>query len=172
MSPDAAHQPSAEAAVLTLRRLNSAFAASNRAVGARLGIKDSDLAVLDALDQDGPQTPTELARRTRTHIATMTGILTRLERDGWIERRRTETDRRSIQIHARGVHRLTKIYARANQNLTQLLESWTPSQVSMLIHFLTDASDIANTFADQLSQEAASSDRHASESAGDLPSNS
>ena len=59
---------------------------------------------------------------------------------------------------AEGVHRLTEIYARANQNLTQLLESWTPSQVSTLIHFLTDASDIANTFADQLGQESASSD--------------
>ena len=73
--------------ILALRRLNSAFAASNRVVGEALGLKDSDFAVLDALNQEGPRTPTELARRTRTHVATMTGILARLERDGWIERR-------------------------------------------------------------------------------------
>ena len=72
--------------VLALRRLGSALAATNRAVGGALGIKDTDLAVLDVLHQEGPLTPTQLARRTRTHPATMTGVLGRLERGGWIER--------------------------------------------------------------------------------------
>lgn len=150
MDTHTADQLTAEMAIMALRRLNSAFAASNRAVGVQLGIKDSDLAVLDCLNQEGPQTPTELARRTRTHIATMTGILTRLERDGWIERRRTGTDRRSMQIHATGVHRLTDVYARANENLTHLLEPWTPTQMEALIHFLIDASDIATEFTGHL----------------------
>ncbi len=160
MDMRAADQLTAETAIMALRRLNSAFAASNRAVGARLGIKDSDLAVLDCLNREGPQTPTELAHRTRTHIATMTGILTRLERDGWIERLRTGADRRSMQIHATGVHRLTDVYARANENLTHLLEPWALSQMEMLIHFLTDASDIVTEFADQLSQKPAPSESH------------
>lgn len=133
---------------LALRRLNSAFAASNRAMGARLGIRDGDLAVLDCLNQRGPQTPTELAHRTHTHVATMTGILTRLERDGWIERRRTEADRRSIQIHATGVERLTDAYGPANENLPKLLEPWTPDQVTMLVQFLTEASTIAEELAE------------------------
>lgn len=95
--------------ILALRRLNSAFAASNRVVGEALGLKDSDFAVLDALNQEGPRTPTELARRTRTHVATMTGILARLEGDGWIERRPDPADRRSVRIHAVGVDRLIEI---------------------------------------------------------------
>ena len=67
--------PVVEQAVLALRRLSSALAVSNRVVGARLHIRSSDLVVLDTLHQDGPQTPTELAYRTRTHLATMTGVL-------------------------------------------------------------------------------------------------
>mgnify|MGYP002746767868 CR=1 FL=1 len=89
--------------VLALRQLGSALAATNRAVGGALGIKDTDLAVLDVLHQEGPLTPTQLARRTRTHPATMTGVLGRLERGGWIERRPDAADRRSVRIRAAGV---------------------------------------------------------------------
>ena len=99
--------------VLALRRLGSALAATNRAVGGALGIKDTDLAVLDVLHQEGPLTPTQLARRTRTHPATMTGVLGRLERGGWIERRPDAADRRSVRIRAAGVSRLAEVYARS-----------------------------------------------------------
>ena len=50
--------------------MNSELAASNRAVAARTGLNDSDLAVLDVLHRDGPQTPTTLARRTRMGTTT------------------------------------------------------------------------------------------------------
>ena len=45
--------------------MNSELAASNRTVAAQTGLNDSDLAVLDILHREGPQTPTALARRTR-----------------------------------------------------------------------------------------------------------
>ncbi|NYI41709.1 MarR family winged helix-turn-helix transcriptional regulator [Demequina lutea] len=138
-------RPAVEQAILALRRLNSALMVSNRVVGARLHINNADLAVLDTLHQDGPQTPTELAHRTRTHLATMTGILTRLERDGWIERRLNEVDRRSASIHATGVDRLTDAYVRANERLARLLASWTLDEVALLTRFLSDASEIVTT---------------------------
>ncbi|MCI1747624.1 MAG: MarR family transcriptional regulator [Acidipropionibacterium sp.] len=154
MNADPADPPTTTRVILALRRLNSAFAASNRAVGASLGIKESDLAVLDCLNQDGPQTPTELARRTHVHVATMTGILTRLERDGWIERRRAETDRRSVQIHATGVERLTDAFAQVNSQLPRLLEGWAPEQIEMLIGFLTEAGEEATAFAERIGRGA------------------
>ncbi|MFT3861134.1 MarR family winged helix-turn-helix transcriptional regulator [Micropruina sp.] len=135
---------------MALRRLNSALTISNRVVSAQLGLKDSDLAVLDCLDQEGPQTPTALARRTHTHVATMTGILTRLERDGWIERRPVGTDRRSVEIHATGVQRLTETYAQTNEQLTALLASWSPEQMEALLIFLTRASEIGSEFSARL----------------------
>jgi DNA-binding MarR family transcriptional regulator len=150
MNEDSGDQPTAATAIRALRRLNSALTTSNRVVSASLGLRDSDLAVLDCLDQEGPHTPTELARQTRTHVATMTGILTRLERDGWIERRRVGTDRRSVEIHATGVQRLTEVYARTNQQLSALLTSWTPEQMEALTRFLTQASEIATEFTGRL----------------------
>ena len=47
---------------------------------------------------DGALSPTALARRAGIHPATMTGILDRLERGGWIVRDRGQADRRSVTI--------------------------------------------------------------------------
>lgn len=140
-----------EQVILALRRLNSSSAATNRVVGSVSGIKGSDLAVLDTLHQQGPQTPTELARRTTTHLATMTGILTRLERDGWIERRRDATDRRSVRIHSTGVDRLTEVYARSNASLAALIDSHPADQAEVINRFLIDAGEGAATLAEELS---------------------
>lgn len=136
--------------VLALRRLGSALAATNRAVGGALGIKDTDLAVLDVLHQEGPLTPTQLARRTRTHPATMTGVLGRLERGGWIERRPDAADRRSVRIRAAGVSRLAEVYARADEELAGLTADWSDERVAALIGFLDEASGVANRLADDL----------------------
>ena len=136
--------------VLALRRLGSALAMTNRAVGAMLGIKGADLAVLDVLHREGPLTPTELARRTRTHLATMTGVLRRLERGGWVERRPDAADRRSVRIHAAGVDRLSAVFARTDEELGELVSGWSEEQVAMLVDFLNDASEVAGRLADDL----------------------
>lgn len=142
--------------VLALRRLGSALAAANRAVGGAVGIKDTDLAVLDVLHQEGPLTPTQLARRTRTHPATMTGILGRLERGGWIERRPDAVDRRSVRIRAAGASRLTEVYARADEELAGLTAGWPDERVAALVGFLDGASGVANRLADDLAPGGAS----------------
>ena len=145
--------------VLALRRLNSVLSMTNRAVGAVLGIKDADLTVLDVLHREGPLTPTELARRTRTHLATMTGVLRRLERGGWVERRPDAADRRSVRIHTAGVSRLTDVYARTDEELVGLISDWSDEQVSMLVGFLDAASDVASRLAVDLTTRASARPR-------------
>ena len=139
--------------IRALRALNSELAASNRAVAARTGLNDSDLAVLDVLHRDGPQTPTSLARRTRMGTTTMTSVLRRLVRDGWVERRPSETDLRSFTIHATSVDRLAEIFLLANRRLTALVENWPGSQVDQLIEFLEDATTVIHESADPLSRD-------------------
>ena len=139
--------------IRALRALNSELAASNRAVAARTGLNDSDLAVLDVLRRYGPQTPTSLARRTRMGTTTMTSVLRRLVRDGWVERRPSETDLRSFTIHATSVDRLAEIFLLANRRLTALVENWPGSQVDQLIEFLEDATTVIHESADPLSRD-------------------
>ena len=120
-------------------------------MAARTGLNDSDLAVLDVLHRDGPQTPTSLARRTRMGTTTMAGVLRRLARDGWVERRPSETDLRSFTIHATSADRLAEIFLPANRKLTALVEHWPGSRVDQLIEFLEDATEVIHESAEQLS---------------------
>ena len=137
--------------IRALRAMNSELAASNRAVAARTGLNDSDLAVLDILYRDGPQTPTALARRTRMGTTTMTSVLRRLVRDGWVERRPSETDLRSFTIHATSADRLAEIFRPANRKLTALVKHWPDSQIDQLIEFLEGATTVIHESAEQLS---------------------
>ena len=139
--------------IRALRAMNSELTASNRAVAARTGLNDSDLAVLDALHRDGPQTPTSLARRTRMGTTTMTSVLRRLIRDGWIERRPSETDLRSFTIHATSIDRLAEIFLPANRKLIALVEDWPETQVDQLIEFLEAANELIHESSVLLSAE-------------------
>ena len=111
--------------IQALRAMNSDLTASNRAVAAQTGLNDSDLAVLD--------------------------VLRRLVRDGWVERRPSETDLRSFTIHATSVDRLAEIFLPANQKLTALVEHWPDRQVDQLIEFLENATKVIHESAEQLS---------------------
>ena len=139
--------------IRALRAMNSELTVSNRAVAARTGLNDSDLAVLDSLRRDGPQTPTSLARRTRMGTTTMTSVLRRLIRDGWIERRPSETDLRSFTIHATSIDRLTEIFLPVNRKLIALVEDWPETHIDQLIKFLEDATEVIHESADLLSAE-------------------
>src|SRR5213082_813530 len=84
----------------TLRELRSQLALLNHRVGAHLDLKDVDLDCLDLIVRYGPLGPSALARRAGLHPATMTGILDRLERGGWVARDRDPSDRRAVVVRA------------------------------------------------------------------------
>src|ERR687895_1870933 len=100
----------------SLRELSIQLSLLNHHVGAHLDLKDVDLDCLDLIVRHGPLSPTALARRAGLHPATMTGILDRLERAGWVTRERDPADRRAVTVRAlpdRG-HEVYKLYAGMN----------------------------------------------------------
>jgi DNA-binding MarR family transcriptional regulator len=105
--------------------------AFNRSNGRLLGLSDSDLAALDVVHRAGAITPTELARRTHTHPATMTGILKRLEKGGWISRTRPDDDRRAvvIAIQPDREERLQASYSRADAAIDILNRATSPAEL-------------------------------------------
>jgi DNA-binding MarR family transcriptional regulator len=121
-----------------LRELRIELAVLNHRVGSRIEVKDSDFDCLDAITQHGPISPTALARRVGVHLATMTGILDRLERGGWIVRERDESDRRAVLVRAVPDKQrdIIQLYGGMNSSLDEILDDYSDEQIDLIVDFL------------------------------------
>jgi DNA-binding Lrp family transcriptional regulator len=99
---------------------------ANRHVSARLELRDLDLDCLNVIDSHGPLSPSALARRSGLHPATITGILDRLERGGWIARERDPSDRRGVLIRAprERTADLMRLYSGMNVSMNKRLAGY------------------------------------------------
>lgn len=94
---------------------------------------------------DEPLTQTALANRYGVEGPTMAGLLDRMERAGWIERRVGETDRRSKTVHlTETARRLSRRIERvAGQLRTELLEDIPDQEIACCMQLLTRICDRA-----------------------------
>lgn len=122
----------------SLRDLRSQLAMLNRQVGAHLELKDIDMDCLDLINRHGPLSPSAVARRAGLHPATMTGILDRLERAGWVVRERDPVDRRAVTIRAlRDRNReLYQLLSGMNSSMDEICAGYDEAQLDILADFL------------------------------------
>ena len=137
----------------SLRSLGIQLSLLNHQVSARLQLKDADLDCLDLIGRDGPLTPSALARRAGLHPATMTGILDRLERGGWIVRERDPADRRAVLLHARRerAREVFGMYAGMNGAMDEICAGYTEGELAVLADFLHRVGEAGRTEAERLS---------------------
>jgi DNA-binding MarR family transcriptional regulator len=129
---------SEEALRIALHELRIELAIISRRVAAVSGLNHSDLDVLDVLNLEGLQSPTALARRLGIHAATMTGVLTRLERSGWVVRRPHAVDRRTVEIESAGFDRLTEVFRAADKRVDDVSARLTPADRKVVLDYLRD----------------------------------
>ena len=139
----------------SLRELGAQLSRLNHSVGNRLDLKDADLECLDLIARYGPLSPSALARRAGLHPATMTGILDRLERGGWIDRGRDPADRRGVVVQAargRGAEilRLYLVDSGMNTAIDQICAEYDDQDLQLLAGFLRRTADAAQTAAERL----------------------
>jgi hypothetical protein len=106
----------------SLREFTIQLSLLNHQVGAHLELKDADIDCLDLIDQQGPFSPSELARRTGLHPATMTGIL----------------DRRAVVIRARRERYgdLLSLYAGMNKSMNEIYAGYDEDELEVIADFL------------------------------------
>ena len=127
----------------SLRELRNQLSLLNHQVVGRLELKDTDLDCLELIARHGPLSPSALARRAGLHPATVTGILDRLQRGGWIVRERDPeaSDRRAIAVRAvRGRNAdLFRLYAGMNGALDRICDDYTEAELDLVAGFLRRA---------------------------------
>jgi DNA-binding MarR family transcriptional regulator len=131
----------------SLRLARNQLSVFSRQVGTRLELKDADLDCLDLIDRAGPLSPTALARLTGVHPATLTGILDRLERGGWIARERAENDRRAVQIRSLRDRQgeLYGMLAGMNRSIEEICAGYSDAELAVVADFLRRTTEAGET---------------------------
>jgi DNA-binding MarR family transcriptional regulator len=143
---------SANAIKESMRELSIQLSLLNHHVGAHLDLRDVDLGCLDIIARHGPLSPSALARRAGLHPATVTGILDRLERGGWVARERDPSDRRAVRVRAlrdRNAE-IFRLYAGMNASLDQILAGYSAAELDLLASFLHRTTDAGRAATDDL----------------------
>lgn len=137
----------------SLRELSIQLALLNRQVGGHVELRDGDIACLDLISRLGPLSPSALASRAGLHRATLTGILDRLERGGWIARDRDSDDRRSVTLRALPgrIAELLSLYAPMNSALDRIFADYSEAELGLLAEFLRRATEAGQSAAGELS---------------------
>jgi DNA-binding MarR family transcriptional regulator len=150
--PEKHRQGSIAAIKRSLRELRNQLSVLNRQIGARIDLKEIDHDCLDLIARDGPLSPSALAEAAKLHPATMTGVLDRLERAGWIVRRRVETDRRAVLVAARGerMSEVVSLYAGMNSRMDEICAGYTDADLGLIADFLNCTIDAGKGATDEL----------------------
>jgi DNA-binding MarR family transcriptional regulator len=124
----------------SLRDLRNQLSLLNHQVSSAVQIKDVDLDCLELIQRTGPLSPSVLARTAGLHPATLTGILDRLQRGGWIVRERDPeaADRRAITVRALRDRNgeLIRHYAGMNTAMDAICAGYSEAELELLADFL------------------------------------
>jgi len=122
----------------SMRELSVQLSLLNAQVSGHLKLKEADIDCLDVITRYGPISPSALARRTGLHPATLTGILDRLERGGFIGRERNRADRRAVLIRARRERgaEIYRLYGGMNGAMDGILGRYAEAELEVLADFL------------------------------------
>src|SRR5438874_11158731 len=138
----------------SLRDLRIQLALLNHQVGNQLDLKDVDLDCLDLVFRHGPLSPSALARRAGLHPATMTGILDRLERRGWISRERDPSDRRAVVVRTdrKRYAELLRLYGGLSRSMNRILADYSDSELAVIADFMHRTVDAGQQAAEALAE--------------------
>lgn len=126
----------------------------DREVARLLGVNETDLRCLEILLQEAPEaTPRLLADRLGLTTGSVTHMLDRLERMGYLTRSSHPSDRRKLIVRATdtAAWRTREVYEPlATAGRQQLLTRYTAAQLDLITDFLTHASDLQQAHVQRL----------------------
>jgi DNA-binding MarR family transcriptional regulator len=129
----------------TIREMGVVMTVLNLRAGEQVGLRDVEMKALDVLMRDGAMSAKALGQRLGMHPATMTGILDKLEKAGWITRERDPDDRRVVLIQPvrERVGEIVRLFAGMNSMAAQMLDRYDTPQLETIADFLTSVVTMA-----------------------------
>jgi DNA-binding MarR family transcriptional regulator len=147
------------------REMSDAVLMFHTALAEKLGLGPSDWKTLGLLERHGRLTAGELAEMSGLAKPSITGILDRLERSGWILRTRNPEDGRGVLVSLRnrtaGEQAATGLFQGLMQRMSDLYAQYSDEQLEMLLEFMTEIAERQKAATSELAQKKISPRRRA-----------
>ncbi|HEU4327534.1 MAG TPA: MarR family transcriptional regulator [Roseiflexaceae bacterium] len=114
------------------------------ALAEQLGLGPSDWKTMGLLQRHGPLTAGELSARSGLAPASVTGIIDRLERGGWVRRTRDANDGRRVVVtldEEISTRNAQTVFQGLERRLTELYARYSDEQLELLLGFLREIAE-------------------------------
>jgi DNA-binding MarR family transcriptional regulator len=128
-----------------VRRLGAQSVVTSQAVADRFDLHTTDLEVLDVILLEGQASAGRLAVATGLTSGSVTALIDRLEKRGYVERRADPTDRRRTLVRVRpdAIAPIAAIYEPMQARMHQLWSTYSISELRVIIDFLSRSRQLA-----------------------------
>jgi DNA-binding MarR family transcriptional regulator len=130
---------------LQVRRMGAQTVLTSQAVAQRFGLHTTDLEVLDLVYMRGQVSAGELAQATGLTTGSVTALIDRLVRAGYVERHADPDDRRRVLVRIRheAVAPIKAVYAPMSVRMSELWSTYSAEELAVISDFLERSTDLA-----------------------------
>lgn len=141
-----------------MRGLGTRIILHQQNVAASLGLYNNDLISVDILRETGPITAGELSKQTGLATGSVTALVDRLEKNGYVRRENDPNDRRRVIIvpQYEDKEEIINTYVPLHNAMVNLISSYTPKELELITQFLGKASTVLEDQIQHLSSTAQS----------------
>lgn len=134
-----------------LRKFGVKNILNQQQIANQLNISNYDFITIQILEETGPITAGEIAKRTGISTGSVTALLDRLEKEHYIQRERDPDDRRKVLIvpQYNDKQDVQELYNDLNHSMLGLFQSYDTSEQRAIIDFLEKASEVLETNREQ-----------------------
>jgi len=139
------------------RELSTRTVIFHHLIGERLGLNPTDHKCLDVIVRTRtPMTATQLAEETGLSTGTITGVMDRLEKAGYVKRKRDPNDRRLIFIKPlleKAMIKLGPIFEPMRQATRNLYSEYTDEELTTILDFITSCNRVTQKLTAEMKKQ-------------------
>ncbi len=140
--------------VQLFRKLGTRTVLFHQAAAQALGLFPTDLKSADILNEAGPMTAGELGEKTSLSTGSVTALVDRLEKAGYVAREKDPNDRRKVMIvplTASKKH-VKDLFRSLSESTMDLCREYTEEELELIFSFVGKAADIMEKELERLKQ--------------------
>lgn len=138
------------------RDLSFAVITFHETLSRQAGMSAAERKVFSLLAMLGEATPSQLARDAGLTTGAITGIVDRLERAGYAERRPHPNDRRSLVVRPLQIEKVQALHMPAFQSLTEAMAAlrarYSPADLKTIYAYLAETTEVLRSETAKLEQ--------------------